>query len=52
VRTLGNAVAGGGRLSATWDLRDDAGKRVDEGVYFLCVRHGDARKIWRLLVVK
>jgi hypothetical protein len=44
-------VVDGNRLAASWDLRDEGGRRVGQGVYFVSIRLGDAKRVARLLVV-
>jgi hypothetical protein len=51
VRTLTGCVIDRNRLAATWDLRDEGGHRVDQGVYFVSIRLGEAKRVARLLVV-
>jgi hypothetical protein len=51
VRTLMGCVVDGNRLAASWDLRDEGGRRVGQGVYFVSIRPGDAKRVARLLVV-
>lgn len=51
VRRIEQASTSGGHLAAEWDLRDETGKRINEGVYFVSARIGTARQVRRLLVV-
>ncbi len=41
-----------GRHDLTWNGRDDRGRRVGSGVYFLQVRGGDEERIGRAVLVK
>jgi len=51
VRTLHDGP-GAGRLSASWDLRDGSGRRVNEGIYFVRARFGGQEQVRRLFVVR
>ena len=50
--TLYNGRAAAGRLSASWDLRDGSGRRVNEGIYFVRARFGGQEQVRRLFVVR
>jgi len=53
VRTLiGGEVLPQGRNEATWDGRDDAGRRVSSGTYFWRVEAGRFSEIGRMVMVK
>ena len=51
VRSLSRDVAAG-VAELTWDLRDDAGRRVPPGLYFASARSGPERVTRALLVVR
>jgi uncharacterized delta-60 repeat protein len=51
VRALLEAPLGPGRHEVAWDVRDDAGRRVANGVYFVRVSAGSARRAVRVTVV-
>ena len=51
VRTLHDGPSVG-RLSASWDLRDGSGRRVNEGIYFVRARFGGQEQVRRLFVVR
>lgn len=50
VRTLRDGFAAAGAQEAGWDARDDAGRRVPAGIYFVRLECG-ARRLARRLVV-
>jgi len=50
VRTLAREVMDAGRRTVVWDGRDDAGRRVNSGVYF-CRLRADRRVLTQKLVV-
>ena len=52
VRTLTRFAAARGAVELTWDLRDDAGRRVPPGVYLADVRSGDRVLSRRVLVLR
>jgi hypothetical protein len=52
VRTLERGPAKAGRHGATWDLRDDDGRRVDSGVFFVRMRLGDEVRSHRVAVLR
>jgi hypothetical protein len=50
VRTLESDKASAGARKLTWDLRDDRGKRVPNGLYFVKITQGDRSKSMRIVV--
>jgi hypothetical protein len=52
VRTLVDAATVGGRYVATWDGRDDAGRRVTSGVYFYRMDAGLFSAVRKVTVLK
>lgn len=40
------------RAKSVWDLKDKYGKRVSDGIYFVCLEDGGERTIEKLIVVK
>ena len=50
VRTLESAAAPTGRRILSWDLRDDRGARVRNGLYFVKVSQGSRSKFTRVVV--
>ena len=53
VRNLGEASAAGGSSTAVWDGRDDAGRLVEAGVYFLSLTSEDqAENVEKLVVLR
>jgi carboxypeptidase T len=52
VRVLAEGPFAAGRHSATWDGRDEAGRRVASGVYLCVLRAGDTLTTRKLLVVR
>ena len=52
IRVLAEGPFAAGRHSATWDGRDQAGRRVASGVYLCVLRAGDAMTTHKLLVVR
>ena len=52
VRTLANGVQEAGRKGVSWDLRDDAGRDVPSGIYFIRLETADARRMQRMIVMK
>ena len=52
VRELARRVMSAGRHTLEWDLRDDAGARVTQGVYFYQVWFGARKEARRLVVVR
>jgi hypothetical protein len=52
VRTLANGVQEAGRMGVSWDLRDDAGRDVPSGIYFIRLETADARRMQRMIVMK
>jgi flagellar hook capping protein FlgD len=51
VRVLVRGVRGNGPQVATWDGRDDAGRRVTPGMYVVRLRTGDVQASRRLLLM-
>jgi hypothetical protein len=52
VRDLRHGPTAAGSHSATWDLRDDAGKRVAPGLYFAALTAGGVVRRTRLVVLE
>jgi hypothetical protein len=52
VRTLQRGTYEAGRMVTTWDGRDDAGRNVANGVYFLVTRSGSQESRLKLVVVR
>ena len=52
VRALARDVARPGSSSLEWDLRDDAGRRVGEGLYFMRVSVGAWSRVTRIAVLR
>ncbi|MEZ4650026.1 MAG: FlgD immunoglobulin-like domain containing protein [Candidatus Eisenbacteria bacterium] len=52
LRRLVDHTAQGGWLTASWDGKDDAGRSVPAGVYYVRARVGDASTEGRVLVVR
>ena len=52
VRTIVNQPLGGGRYTYEWDGRDDSGRSVSAGIYFLNVGAGPYTKTDRLLFLR
>jgi hypothetical protein len=51
VRTIENAPLYGGRHTRSWDARDDRGRRVSAGVYFLRVQAGSQIATRKIVVI-
>ena len=52
VRTLAQGAAESGRQAITWDGRDEAGRNVANGVYFLITRAGGQESRLKLVVLR
>jgi len=52
VRTLERGTLEAGRQVLTWDGRDDAGRTVPNGVYFLTTRAGGQESKLKLVVLR
>ncbi len=52
VRTLVSGFRGAGEHAVVWDGRDDAGRAVSSGVYFLSVSAGNCRRVGKLLLIR
>lgn len=52
VRTLATGWRAAGSYSLPWDGRDDRGRRVNPGVYFVRLLAGDRRETGRLIVLE
>ncbi|MEQ1834287.1 MAG: FlgD immunoglobulin-like domain containing protein, partial [Candidatus Eisenbacteria bacterium] len=52
VRTLTRGTAEAGRQVIAWDGRDDSGRNVANGVYFLVARTGGAESKLKLVVLR
>ena len=52
VRAIENGERPAGTESLAWDLRDDSGRRVAPGLYFLVLRLPGARHVRRVMVVQ
>ena len=52
VRRLGGGTAGAGPARLTWDGRDDAGRSLPAGVYFVRVRSGMTTSTARMALVR
>ena len=52
VRTLLAAGAPAGRVTATWDLRDDAGRALGDGLYFAGLDAGGTRRTQKVVVAR
>jgi flagellar hook assembly protein FlgD len=50
VRTLESGEAPTGMRKLAWDLRDDQGRRVASGLYFVKVTQGTRSKFTRVVV--
>jgi hypothetical protein len=51
VHTLYHGVAGGGRISLSWDGRDGRGRSLRSGVYFLRMTAGDLTRVRRICLL-
>jgi flagellar hook assembly protein FlgD len=51
VRTLQSGALSAGEHPLSWDLKDDSGRRVAPGLYFLVARGGAFQATQRLTVV-
>ncbi len=52
VRTLVDELASPGRHTLSWDARNDAGHRVEEGVYFYRLRAGDTDLVRKMVMAR
>jgi hypothetical protein len=52
VRTLRSGVESPGPHDATWDGRDDSGRRVGRGTYFCCLTAGDFRASRQIVLIE
>jgi flagellar basal-body rod modification protein FlgD len=52
VRTLQKGTMEAGRQVLTWNGRDDAGRTVPNGVYFLTTRMGEQESRLKLVVLR
>jgi hypothetical protein len=52
VRTLVSGFRRAGEHAVVWDGRDDTGRAVSSGVYFLSVSAGNCRRVGKLLLIR
>jgi len=52
IRTLADGARSAGRFAATWDGRDDAGRRVASGVYYLRMQTRSGVKNQKVVLVR
>ena len=52
VRTLESGSRSVGRHEVLWDGKDDAGREVASGVYFVRLRAGSAERVQKTVVVR
>jgi hypothetical protein len=52
IRTLDQGIARGGRFSADWDMRDETGARVGDGVFFVRFALGATSRTHKIVVMR